>query len=302
MERKVEAELSNASKITKKATRTLFEQVIAKYHERLLGAQPSPQFPASYAEEFVVKRRAVIDKLITSVFENLPITKKAKTKLYEIAARIFHCDSFWGAASGIVIAGYGVDEIFPSLIDYDCDFRVDGFVRHKERRRMSITTETTSAVVPFAQTEMVSTFMEGIDPNLQNAILRGLESLFTAYSDVVNTHIGAYGVDPKLIDQHTSILLEEFTKNIREYRRREHVMPIIDMVALLPKDELALMAEALVNLTSLKRRVTPDAETVGGAVDVAVITKGDGLVWIKRKHYFDQSLNQHFFDARRAST
>ena len=167
---------------------------------------------------------------------------------------------------------------------------------------MSITTETTSAVVPFAQTEMVSTFMEGIDPNLQNAILRGLESLFTAYSDVVKTHIGASGVDPKLIDQHTSILLEEFTKNIREYRRREHVMPIIDMVALLPKDELALMAEALVNLTSLKRRVTPDAETVGGAVDVAVITKGDGLVWIKRKHYFDQSLNQHFFDARRAST
>ena len=34
------------------------------------------------------------------------------------------------------------------------------------------------------------------------------------------------------------------------------------------------MAESLVNLTSFKRRVTMDAETVGGPIDVAVISKG----------------------------
>lgn len=34
---------------------------------------------------------------------------------------------------------------------------------------------------------------------------------------------------------------------------------------------------------------------VGGPIDVAVISKGDGLIWIKRKHYFDRDLNQHFF-------
>lgn len=37
-------------------------------------------------------------------------------------------------------------------------------------------------------------------------------------------------------------------------------------------------------------------ENVGGPVDVAVISKGDGFVWIKRKHYFRPELNQHFFD------
>jgi hypothetical protein len=30
---------------------------------------------------------------------------------------------------------------------------------------------------------------------------------------------------------------------------------------------------------------------VGGAVDVAVISRGDGFVWLKRKHYFSQELN-----------
>ena len=48
-------------------------------------------------------------------------------------------------------------------------------------------------------------------------------------------------------------------------------------------------------LTSFRRHVTPDAETVGGPIDVAVISRGDGFIWIKRKHYFQPELNQHFF-------
>jgi len=65
-------------------------------------------------------------------------------------------------------------------------------------------------------------------------------------------------------------------------------------VSMLPKDELASLAEALVNLTVLKRRTSTEAETVGGPIDVAVITKGDGFVWIKRKHYFDPALNPRY--------
>lgn len=51
------------------------------------------------------------------------------------------------------------------------------------------------------------------------------------------------------------------------------------------------MAEALVNLTKFRRRVTTARETVGGPIDVAVITKGDGFVWVKRKHYFEPEYN-----------
>ena len=68
-------------------------------------------------------------------------------------------------------------------------------------------------------------------------------------------------------------------------------MSIVDF---LPKDELAAMAESLVNLTSFRRHVSLDSETVGGPIDVAVISKGDGFIWIKRKHYFKPELNQNF--------
>jgi hypothetical protein len=36
------------------------------------------------------------------------------------------------------------------------------------------------------------------------------------------------------------------------------------------------------------------SETVGGPVDVAIISKYDGFIWIKRKHYFDKKQNPFF--------
>jgi hypothetical protein len=89
-------------------------------------------------------------------------------------------------------------------------------------------------------------------------------------------------------------LVEALSSGIRQYAREMHSGPIVEIVDHLPKEELAAMAEALVNLTSFKRHVTKQAETVGGPIDVAVISRGDGLIWIKRKHYFDKALNQHF--------
>src|SRR5439155_24553324 len=73
-------------------------------------------------------------------------------------------------------------------------------------------------------------------------------------------------------------LFEEWTARTKRYWE-----PVVNTVAALPKDELAAMAEALVNLTKFRRRVTPERETVGGPIDVAVITKGDGFIWLRRK-------------------
>jgi hypothetical protein len=57
---------------------------------------------------------------------------------------------------------------------------------------------------------------------------------------------------------------------------------------------MANLDETLINLQSLKEKVTKNSETVGGPVDVAIITKNEGLIWVKRKHFFDIELNSRF--------
>ena len=67
------------------------------------------------------------------------------------------------------------------------------------------------------------------------------------------------------------------------------------MVAMMPKQELIELAEALVSITAVERKATSDEGTVGGLIDVAFITKHEGFVWIKRKHYFEKDLNPTYF-------
>ncbi|MDZ7796170.1 MAG: hypothetical protein U5N56_03600 [Candidatus Marinimicrobia bacterium] len=74
-----------------------------------------------------------------------------------------------------------------------------------------------------------------------------------------------------------------------------YIIPVLNATRFLNKSELAIMAETLVNLVSFRKQVTMEAETVGGPIDVLIITKGDGPIWIKRKHYFTPELNHHFF-------
>lgn len=90
------------------------------------------------------------------------------------------------------------------------------------------------------------------------------------------------------------MLSEDYQKRFEAYRHENYVQPITSVVSILPKDELAAMAEALVNLTSFKQRISIGTETVGGPIDVAVISKGDGFVWIRRKYYFDRELNPRY--------
>lgn len=71
------------------------------------------------------------------------------------------------------------------------------------------------------------------------------------------------------------------------------------VVRTLALPELANMAETLVNLTSFKRHITDSLETVGGPVDVLVISKGDGPIWINRKEYFDISKNLEYSNRKR---
>ncbi len=90
-------------------------------------------------------------------------------------------------------------------------------------------------------------------------------------------------------------MYNDFISDMNGFINQKYVQPITSIVSFLPKDELAVMAETLVNLTSFKRKVSIGSETVGGPIDVAVISKGDGFVWIKRKNYFNKELNPRYF-------
>jgi hypothetical protein len=207
-------------------------------------------------------------------------------------------DAFSPASSGIVIAGFGSSEIFPSMVTYETDGYIGSQIKFSKPDLTVITKENGSTVSAFAQHDIAHRFMEGIDPDygrylegsIRTALVEGSLKLFEKFASP----------SKKNDKNRRSIVLaaeRQFTRihdEAIEYRRKEFWYPTVEMVSLLPKDEIAHLAESLVELTSLHRRVSRELETVGGAIDVAVISKSDGFVWVKRKHYFEPELNPQF--------
>jgi hypothetical protein len=147
---------------------------------------------------------------------------------------------------------------------------------------------------------MVNTFVEGINPGYERTITGFLDKMFQEMPALIANSIAVMNEAEKqdLVAKLNVVgknILKDYVDKTRLHKTQRHVKPIIDTVAVLPKEELAAMAESLVNLTSFKRKVSLEAETVGGPIDVAVISKGDGFIWVKRKHYFKPELNPYFF-------
>lgn len=90
-------------------------------------------------------------------------------------------------------------------------------------------------------------------------------------------------------------ITKRFEDDLVDYVHENHRKHIYDMLDLMPKEELAEFAESLINITHMKQLISSEQETVGGGpVDVAVISKGDGFIWVKRKHYFPSELNAKY--------
>lgn len=145
---------------------------------------------------------------------------------------------------------------------------------------------------------MIDTILSGIDPKFDETYLGNFDALFRKYNQAIIDSIGS--TNPLLTEQiknlDTTAIVQEFNNLNQQIKQQEYIIPLMNAVSNLSKEDLAEMAESLIYLTYLKRRITFAEESVGGPVDVAVISKGDGFVWIKRKHYFRPELNKHFFD------
>lgn len=202
--------------------------------------------------------------------------------------------------TGIVVAGFGTKEICPSLESFETDGLIKGKLKYQSTHSIDIDRFGPHAEVHgFAQDDMIMSFLNGIDPAFSEYVEQSLTETVTKISTTIYQALspggGALPTAAKLVlDQ----VKDEAIKKVRDYREKEFTKRVKDLIGVMPKQEIANLARSLIDLTTLKRRVTRDQESVGGEVDVAIISKSEGFVWINRKHYFPAELNPRFFANR----
>jgi len=238
---------------------------------------------------------------IKEVFENLPMSRTTQQHLKEIIFELITSERLGerGLNTGVVVAGFGEKEHFPKLVQTELSGMAAGHPLYSATESASIENGGQAILVPLAQKEMVMTFMDGIDPDLHSELEDDTKRACNGIAEVIFEDIKKkhpkYGTNlERKVKKNLDKLVSDLYNKSKKVRTDAYRNQIMEMVASLPKDELGGMAESLVNLTKFKRRISRQQETVGGPIDVAVITKGDGFVWTKRKHYFKPELNPRY--------
>lgn len=249
-----------------------------------------PCFPKGMEEQLRRRYGAEIEELIDSFFSAMrqehagfSVSEETRQKLRDISVYAVTKDAFFEHYTGVVFAGFGRNEKFPSMRSYLTSSVVLGILKRRQDRAATMTADAGPVIQPFAQDRMIRTFLTGIDPYLRLFMFGETLKLTT------NLAADLIGKAPNMTEEQRQRMFQDYSDNtmipvMREffrtmdaYQHAVHTAPIFRAVQMLPKKELGETAASLIKLNSFQQKVSASIETVGGPVDTAVITRNGGL-------------------------
>ncbi len=213
-----------------------------------------------------------IERAEAAVFDPAMLTPEIRRHLRETVRLMF--EKRWIdplSFSGIVIAGMGESEPFPGLLVFHVGTIAAGKLRYIKADECRIKYNDEASVIPFGQTQTIDMIFQGIEPSLKSEFL---DSILNLPKDAQ--------ASPEEI-KHRETEREKASDRLDEISKR-HYRPLVQAVAALSRQDLAKMAYSLVSITAfLLRMNVNESETVSEPIDLAVLSKGEGFVWIRHK-------------------
>ena len=250
-------------------------------------------FPNGYAEGLAKKYAKQIEAVLGEFLNTYTLSESVQAKVRELPVLIVTKHYFpqgW-PYSGIVFAGYGKDQVHPEICSYEVSNVIGGYIKRGDHIFSTLSNEEPVVIQPFAQDRMIRTLLYGIDPMLESLIIYKTFELVPRLMDQI------LGAVPDLTEEQVEKALEamqeedlgetinDFFGTIFQHQAIHHMVPIYSAIQALPEHELASTAESLVSFNSFQQRVSLEVETVGGDIDVAILTPSEGFVWVKKpKH------------------
>ncbi len=222
---------------------------------------------------FSVDHVARLDQLACKMFERVPFEETLRT------------------TSGLVFAGFGTEDLLPSMVVMRMGGFVSGRLWYCKEAEEKLTPDSTSLVIPFAQNRAVWNFLSGMHPAYELQVERVMARQFQEFVSLMFELNPDWSEDRqssarRIIENTAEKWIPDTIQKLRDFQVEFLTAPIHRALTHLPKDELVTIAESLVNLESLRMKMSSDPETVGGPIDVAIMSKADGFVWVKRKYPF----------------
>ena len=277
----------------------LVEDVICNRLDRWKAKEDALGFTAKQAKEFLDTMSGEVNKIIMGMFADWNLDNSNVLRLNEIAWHLIYKRNLnFESCTGLVIGGFGEVEHFPIVQHIVVCGVYGGILKYEEPLVQKISEESPSYIESFAETEAVNDYLLGVSTKVMKEVDNAVAIIRSTPIEALQRVTGMKKVKKEELMEEVKSKSEEAAKNVEEkirllmYRRFGGILKVVEI---LPLKELAKVASTLVRLTSFEKQLSLEAETVGEPIDVAVISKGDGFIWINRKHYFRPELNHRYF-------
>jgi len=278
---------------------------VKKYFDLINGYKKSStlniefsDFENSYKKELDVIVKYIEDE-VKKLYVNISLNDDSKKIIKQTMLCVCNLDTIFELSCGLVFFGFGDKEVFPSSQVIVLGSAINNKLRYFEGNMVTISPGImNSNILPYVQGDVTYTVLTGIDPAYQSEINASIKAAFNTISDAIKPQIKNSKNSIKIAKLITKTS-DELISQLENYQQLTITSPLLDTLVHMGKEDMAELAESLVNITSLKRKFStadPSDESVGGPVDVAIVTKGDGFIWMKRKHYFDIEINKGFLN------
>ena len=222
---------------------------------------------------------SILNQTIRRYFVNKPLTDEDRAAITETAGNLFFRDERAVVAyTGLVIAGYGDDDIFPSVQHYEVEGLIADFLKTRltDQFKAGIDPKQHAKIIPFAQQEMVRAFIArgtGVRRRAQELRAKVLPGARGVGSHEQGAAREGGGGGPQRMGPERPGLRGQPRE--RRAARRRHVAE-----AGACGDGRHARQPHLVQAPRL-----PEVESVGGPTDVAIISKSEDFRWFRRKDW-----------------
>ncbi len=199
-------------------------------------------------------------------------------------------DALRDGGTGVAFAGFGTDEFYPSCNHIEVFGTICGKTIYNDIGEIKISTEVPMRILPLAQTENVDTFIFGISPTMENILRDRIGEFFneaiSKFGHALSDEDAFIAFGEERVANAWSLAKDSIEKDFDNilksimYRNRDRIYDALDWLSI---PDMAQMAKSLVELTAFKKKMSVETDTVGGPIDVAVISKNDGFNWVEKK-------------------
>jgi hypothetical protein len=260
-------------------------QLLESDVEYLDGLADLEGLNSKWAESRFQTVQQAIQSAIEYVFDDVPRNELSDVKYKEIAIKVLYKRIYSSDFDArLAFVGYGEKSIYPKHIWIDFQGVVGDKPRYR-RESKEVSTSMSSSLYTHAQDEAIYTFLGAYHRSFfniaRNFQRESLEKLVEFITDKIKLEI-----DDNTRESLDSFIQERYLAIGEEFEkvsRRDFVDPFLSTLSGLPSTSLGKMAENLIELQILRQSSQAIQDTVGGPVDVAVITLDKGFEWFRHK-------------------